>query len=84
MEDLLSHSLIIYNDDENSFEYIMSCLITFCGHNLIQAEQCALIAHNNGKCSVKTGDFLKLYELQNLFENVNIKTEIANYESNMY
>lgn len=84
MKDFKSHKLIMYNDDENSFHYIMACLIKFCNHEPYQAEQCALIAHNNGECSIKNGDFFELYELQNLFEKVNIKTNITNYENSVY
>ena len=52
MEDVKTHKLTVYNDDVNSYEYIMACLIRFCKHDPIQAEQCAIIAHNTGKCIV--------------------------------
>ncbi len=74
----------MYNDNENSFPYIMACLIKFCSHNPIQAEQCALIAHNKGECSIKTGDFLEIFDIHNDFEKVRIKTEIHEHESSVY
>lgn len=52
-----SHSLILYNDDYNEFGFVIECLIDICNHNTIQAEQCTLIAHYNGKCEVKVGGF---------------------------
>lgn len=55
-----SKSLVVYNDDVNSFENVINCLVHYCGHELAQAEQCAVIVHNNGKCSVKSGDYDKL------------------------
>ena len=55
-----SKSLVIYNDDVNTFESVINCLVHYCGHELDQAEQCAVIIHNNGKCSVKSGDYDKL------------------------
>jgi len=84
MEDVKTHKLNIYNDDVNSYEYIIACLIKFCQHEPIQAEQCAVIAHNTGKCSVKTGTFDDLFEIQNDLSNMDIITEIESYESSMY
>ncbi len=53
-------NLIIYNDDVNTFDHVIESLVKVCRHELIQAEQCTWIIHNNGKCSVKEGgmDFL--------------------------
>ena len=55
--------LILHNDDVNTFEYVIETLIEVCGHDPHQAEQCALTAHFNGKCGIKTGafDILKPY-----------------------
>jgi ATP-dependent Clp protease adaptor protein ClpS len=47
--------LILFNDDVNTFEYVIETLIEVCGHDPFQAEQCALTAHYNGKCGVKSG-----------------------------
>ena len=52
-----SHRLIVWNDDVNSFDWVISTLIKVCGHNEQQAEQCALIIHSQGKYAVKQGDF---------------------------
>jgi len=53
----LSNYLLIYNDDVNTFDWVIQTLIEICKHTLIQAEQCAWIIHYNGKCKVKTGSF---------------------------
>ena len=52
--------LIVYNDDHNTFDHVIECLMAYCGHEVLQAEQCALIVHTRGKCSVKNGDFDEL------------------------
>lgn len=52
--------IILHNDDVNTFEHVIDCLQEFCGHDPIQAEQCAWIVHYNGKCSVKRGTFDQL------------------------
>jgi ATP-dependent Clp protease adaptor protein ClpS len=79
-----THKLTLYNDDIHSYSYVMACLIKFCGHDPIQAEQSAVIANNNGKCDIKLGNFMEMFELQNSFEKVNIKTEVESYESSVY
>lgn len=54
------HHLIVWNDDVNTFDWVIESLIDICDHEVVQAEQCALIIHHNGKCSVKKGDFTTL------------------------
>jgi ATP-dependent Clp protease adaptor protein ClpS len=49
--------LILHNDDVNTFDHVIESLVEICGHDAIQAEQCAWIVHYNGKCSVKRGTF---------------------------
>ena len=50
-----SGSLILYNDDINTFEHVIKSLVEVCGHDSVQAEQCALIVHFKGSCEVKSG-----------------------------
>jgi ATP-dependent Clp protease adaptor protein ClpS len=51
------HNLIVWNDDVNTFDWVIECLVDICGHESMQAEQCALIIHHKGKCGVKKGSF---------------------------
>jgi len=57
-EQILSkpYRLILHNDDYNSFDHVISCLMSICGHELEQANQCAHLVHFKGKCDVKYGD----------------------------
>lgn len=48
-------SLILYNDEINTFDHVIKSLIEVCGHDSIQAEQCALIVHLKGSCEIKSG-----------------------------
>ncbi|MBY0536718.1 MAG: ATP-dependent Clp protease adaptor ClpS [Chitinophagaceae bacterium] len=50
-------SLIVWNDDVNSFEWVIETLMEVCGHSAEQAEQCAFIIHFKGKYAVKNGDY---------------------------
>ena len=56
-EELLEEnkSLVLFNDDVNTFDFVIDTLIDVCGHDTLQAEQCALIVHYKGKCAVKSG-----------------------------
>jgi ATP-dependent Clp protease adaptor protein ClpS len=54
------HNLIVYNDDVNTFDYVIESLIKICKHDSIQAEQCTMLIHYKGKCDVKSGEFEKL------------------------
>jgi len=49
------YTLVLYNDDYNTFEHVIESLVEICGHDPVQAEQCALIAHQKGSCEVKSG-----------------------------
>ena len=84
MEDVKTHKPILHNDKKNTFTYVMACLIRFCEHHPTQAEQCALLAHEMGKCTVKSGEFLEMLELSETLRNLEVKTSVEQYESNMY
>jgi|TARA_R100001463_G_scaffold106123_1_gene160700 ATP-dependent Clp protease adaptor protein ClpS len=84
MSEYKTHKITLYNDDELSFRYIIACLIEICGHTPIQAEQCALIAHNKGHIDVASGSFDKMYEILETLDHVNIEASIEQYESNLY
>jgi ATP-dependent Clp protease adaptor protein ClpS len=56
--------LILYNDDFNTFEYVIDTLIEVCGHQPEQAEQCAIIAHTKGKCGIKSAEISTLEQLK--------------------
>jgi ATP-dependent Clp protease adaptor protein ClpS len=48
--------LVVHNDEVNTFEDVIEALIDICNHTPDQAEQCTMIIHHKGKCSVKEGD----------------------------
>jgi ATP-dependent Clp protease adaptor protein ClpS len=50
-------NLIVWNDDVNSFEWVIETLVKICGHSPEQAEQCATLIHFKGKYAVKTGSY---------------------------
>ncbi|RYZ19626.1 MAG: ATP-dependent Clp protease adaptor ClpS [Chitinophagaceae bacterium] len=54
------NEIVLFNDDVNTFDHVIDTLIRVCKHTAEQAEQCALLVHYKGKCTVKTGSFEEL------------------------
>lgn len=70
------HSLIVYNDDVNTFDHVIKTLMEVCNHTPEQAEQCTWIIHYKGKCSVKEGSFDKLRPMRDAICERGISAEI--------
>lgn len=51
------HTLVLHNDEVNTFDFVIDSLVHVCKHSLIQAEQCTWLVHFKGKCEVKSGTF---------------------------
>lgn len=52
--------LIVYNDDFNTFDFVIDSLVKVCKHDKLQAEQCTYLIHHKGKCQVKRGELKDL------------------------
>lgn len=59
-------SLVLHNDDLNTFDHVIDVLCEVCKHDAIQAEQCATITHFKGSCDVKTGLIEDLLPLKDI------------------
>jgi len=46
------HQVVLHNDNRNTFDHVIGCIMDACDHNELQAHQCALIVHNVGRCAV--------------------------------
>lgn len=55
--DEASYSLVVWNDEVNTFEWVIETLIAVCQHTQEQAEQCAMLIHTKDKYAVKKGDY---------------------------
>lgn len=66
VENIMSqpYKLILNNDDINSFDWVITCLMKVCGHEYEQASQCAHIVHFKGVCDVKYGSYEKISEMK--------------------
>ncbi len=52
--------IVLYNDEFNTFDFVIESLIKVCKHDSLQAEQCTFLVHYKGKCSVKKGTYEEL------------------------
>jgi ATP-dependent Clp protease adaptor protein ClpS len=68
--------LVLFNDDVNTFEYVIDCLVAYCDHDTVQAEQCAFLVHYKGKCIVKNGSKAKLTPICNALSEKGLTVEI--------
>jgi ATP-dependent Clp protease adaptor protein ClpS len=71
--------LILHNDDYNTFEWVIECLIKICKHEPNQASQCAHIVHFTGKCDVKRGDHDTIMPMYNKLKScgLNVTMEMS-------
>lgn len=72
----LQNEIVLYNDDVNTFDHVIETLMYVCDHTPEQAEQCTLIVHYNGKCTVKTGDYEELKPRCSLLLDAGLSAEI--------
>jgi ATP-dependent Clp protease adaptor protein ClpS len=81
VEEILSspYVLILENDDYNSFDWVITCLMKICKHENEQANQCAHIIHYNGKCDVKYGDIETISTMKDKLRSAGLS---ATMESN--
>ena len=56
--------LIVYNDDFNTFEWVIQCFMEVLEHSLQQSEQLSLIIHFKGQATVKTAPIDSLRPLK--------------------
>lgn len=68
--------LMLHNDDFNTFDHVIQCLIAVCGHDEMQAEQCALITHLKGMCEIKTGPEWMLESMREELHNKELSVSI--------
>jgi len=71
------YELILHNDDVNTFDFVIRTLMDVCDHDSLQAEQCALIAHHNGKCGVKRGSWTELKDKQQIMSDLGLMVDIT-------
>lgn len=70
------NEIVLYNDDVNTFDHVINTLIYACDHTPEQAEQCSIIVHYKGKCTVKTGAYDDLKPRCSMLLDAGLSAEI--------
>lgn len=69
-------NLVLYNDDVHTFDYVIKALMDICRHTYEQAQQCSILVHYNGRCTVKHGSYDDLLPLHTALLNKQLTSEI--------
>jgi ATP-dependent Clp protease adaptor protein ClpS len=64
--------LDLHNDDFNSFDWVITCLMKVCDHEQEQANQCAHLVHFKGICDVKYGDLETISTMKDKLESAGL------------
>jgi ATP-dependent Clp protease adaptor protein ClpS len=75
--DVDQYDLMVFNDEVNTFDFVIETLMEVCEHSAEQAEQCTLLIHYKGKCSVKRGTFEELAPMRNDICRRGISAEVV-------
>jgi ATP-dependent Clp protease adaptor protein ClpS len=78
VDEILSRpfKLTLHNDDYNSFDWVITCLMKVCDHEFEQASQCAHIVHFKGECDVKYGDYEKISLMKDKLSSAGLSVTI--------
>jgi|TARA_R110002110_G_scaffold61285_14_gene172261 ATP-dependent Clp protease adaptor protein ClpS len=71
------NEIILYNDEVNTFDHVINTLMYACEHTSEQAEQCSLIVHYKGKCTVKTGSYDELEPRCSMLLDAGLSAELV-------
>ncbi|MDO6597582.1 ATP-dependent Clp protease adaptor ClpS [Oceanihabitans sp. 2_MG-2023] len=71
------NEIVLYNDDVNTFDHVIDTLIYACDHTPEQAEQCSILVHYKGQCTVKTGVYDELEPRCTMLLDAGLSAEIV-------
>lgn len=72
-----NYEIVVFNDDHNTFDHVIETLIYACDHTPEQAEQCSILVHYKGKCTVKTGSYEDLKPRCSKLQDAGLSAEIT-------
>jgi ATP-dependent Clp protease adaptor protein ClpS len=76
-QEVNQHEIVLYNDDVNTFDFVIDSLINVCDHTAQQAEQCTYLVHFKGKCTVKTGELDDLKPRCSKLQELGLSAELV-------
>ncbi len=72
--------IIVFNDDYNTFDWVIQCFMEIFNHTLDQSEQLSLLIHYKGKASVKSGSFESLKPMKDALVERGLSAVIETYK----
>ena len=75
------YHVVLHNDNHNTFDHVINCLIDACGHNEFQAHQCALVVHNAGRCAVFIDSHDACESVYEYFIKCKLKTTLEKHDT---
>ena len=78
----LKSELIVYNDDFNTFDWVIQSLMEVCNHTFDQSEQLSILIHFKGKASVKTGSLTNLHPMKDSLVERGLSAVIETFKEN--
>lgn len=70
------YTVLLMNDNVNSFDHVSQCLMDICNHNFYQAIQCANIVHTTGRCEVFTSDKEEVETIYGILKEEGLSVDI--------
>jgi len=74
---IAQNEIVLFNDDVNTFDHVIETLMAVCEHTAEQAEQCSILVHYKGKCTVKTGKIDDLKPRCSMLLDAGLSAEIV-------
>lgn len=71
-----SHKLILWNDEVNTFDHVIHCLVKYLDYSEPQAEKIAWTVHNDGKCAILEGSFTELEVYRKILQQEGLTVSI--------
>ena len=72
----VNHRLILWNDEVNSFDHVIHCLVKYLDYSDPQAEKIAWKVHNDGQCNILEGSFTELEVYRKILQQEGLSVSI--------
>ncbi len=69
-------SLVLWNDNYNTFDHVIACLIKYAGKSASEAREIAFMVHTKGKCTILEGSKTELIECYHILKIKNLTVSI--------
>ncbi len=72
----------MHNDNHNTFDHVIDCIMDICGYNYLQAVQCAILVHEAKRCAIFEDRYADCEEVYRLLAKQGLKVTIEHVKNN--